>query len=72
MTIYQVNKDNVQQVWEQYENYLKWVRENYYSNFEPMSFNDWIKCLVYSKKQEKWLEDYIVEEEGQCIDLEVI
>ena len=72
MTIYQVNKDNVQQVWEQYENYLKWVRENYYSNFEPMSFNEWIKCLVYSQKQEKWLEDYIVEEEGQCIDLEVI
>lgn len=72
MTIYQVNKDNVQQVWHEYETYLKWVKENYYSDFEPMSFNDWIKCLVYSKKQEKWLEDYIVEEEGQCIDLEVI
>lgn len=72
MEITQVNKDNIQQVWEEYEKHLKWIRENYYSNYEPMSFNDYIKNLQYSKKQDKWLEDYIVEEEEQCIDLETI
>ena len=72
MELTQVNKDNIQQIWEEYEKHVKWIRENYYSNVDPLTFNEYIKNLRYSKKQDKWLEDYIVEEEEQCIDLETI
>ena len=55
MEIIQINKDNIQQIWEEYESYLKHHSENYFSNVAPESFNSFIEDLKYCDECRQWL-----------------
>lgn len=55
MELTQVNKDNIQQIWEEYEKHLKWIKENYYSNIAPESFNSFIEDLKCCDECGQWL-----------------